>query len=645
MFKSAIAHCQKGMQRSAPAALWRWRPWLAFAVTLWVLTVPAAAMAGPAVIAKEIPTRGPANAPVVVVVASEFQCPFCSRHAATVAKLVQANPGKVRVAFLHYPLDFHANAQPAAAAAQAAHRQGLFWAMHDGLFARQRQLGDGGIEQAAAEAGVDAVKMGRDLADPALQAHVAADTAAMLALGVRGTPASFVNGVSVSGAQPLEKFQEALDAALRDPALPGETTAAHWERRQPGIGAKLAGWLQNRAPLAAVEKAAVDEPEEPAAAQDPTVWRVPVDPKIDAVLGEGPGVVLTLAIWTDLQCPFCSKAAKTAAELQAHYPGLVRLVFKHNPLPFHKQAIPAHLAALAAGRQGKFWAFQDLAFADQRALDEPGLQRMAQALKLDIAKWAQDRQDPALQRQIDEDMRAGELVGIDGTPTMYLNGRRILGAVPLQELVDVAEQELKRARNNGWSGQAGYAKAIASGKTTSPLADEVRQLGLPDLPSQGATKGGRELVIFVDYQCPFCVKLAEAVQGWLPAWQQRSPLRIVWAPFPLSHHASAKAAAVLAQEAMAQGKFDAVHAGLVGLRGAVDGEALDKVAKAAGMNLAALETARAAGRHDAVIAASVKAGLAAGVDGTPCAFLDGRRVTPGRTGWEVLNYLLIPSKL
>lgn len=619
-------------------------PWLALLWALAGVLAPLGALAAPAVIAKEIPTRGPAQAPVVIVVASEFQCPFCSRVAGTLAKLEQANPGKIRLAFLHYPLEFHPHAQPAAVAAQAAHRQGLFWAMHDALFARQRALGDGGIEQAAAEAGVDAVRMGRDLADPALQAHVAADMAAALALGVRGTPAAFVNGVTISGAQPLEKFQEVLDAALKDPARPGETAAAHWERRQPGTGAKLAGWLQHRAPLAAA-LAPPEEEEEPAAAQDPTVWRVPVDPKVDAVLGDGPGVLLTLALWTDLQCPFCSRAAKTAAELRDRYPGLVRLVFKHNPLPFHKQARPAHLAAMAAGKQGQFWAFHDRAFADQRALDEAGLLKIADGLKLDLGRWHKDRQDPALVRQMEDDLRAGELVGIDGTPTMYLNGRRILGAVPLQELVDVAEQELKRARANGWSGHAGYLQAVAGGKTTSPLADQVQQLGLPDLPSQGAAKGARELVIFFDYQCPFCVKLAEQVQQWLPAWQKSAPLRVVWAPFPLSHHPHARPAAVLAQEAMAQGKFEAVHAGLVGLRGALDSEALDKVAKAAGLDMRALESARAAGRHDAAVVAAVKAGLAAGVDGTPSAYLDGRRVTPGSAGWQVLNHLLNPSKL
>ena len=645
MFKSMGTGFQMGRLPSPFGVALQRFAWLALVAALGILAVPAVAVAGPATIAKTIPTRGPANAPVVIVVASEFQCPFCSRVETTLAQLEKANPGKIRVAFLHFPLEFHANAQPAAVAAQAAHKQGLFWVMHDALFARQRQLGDGGIAQAGNEAGLDAVQLGRDLSDPALQAHVAADIAAMSALGVTGTPTLFVNGYRLSGAQPLEKFQALVDAAIKQPANPGESTAAYWERRQPGIGAKLAGWLENRVALAPSQQAEPAEAEEPAAAQDPTVWRVAVDPKIDAVLGDGSGVLLTLVMWTDLQCPFCSKAAKTAEELRGRYPGLVRLVFKHNPLPFHKQAIPAHLAAMAAGRQGKFWQFQDAAFADQRALDEPGLVRIAQALKLDLAKWGKDRQDSALQKQLEDDMRAGELVGIDGTPTMYLNGRRILGAVPLQELVDVAEQELKRARANGWSGHAGYLKAIAGAKTTSPLAEEVRLQGLPDLPSQGAAKAAKELVIFIDYQCPFCVKLAQAVQGWLPAWQQHAPLRVVWAPFPLAHHVYAKSAAILAQEAMAQGKFSAVHDALIALTGVVDEEGLAKVARGAGMNLPALEAARAAGRHDAAISAAVKAGLAAGVDGTPSVFLNGRRVTAGKAGWEVLNYLLIPSKL
>lgn len=445
----------------------------ALAVLLGAALPAQRAEAAPAVIHADIPSRGPAAAPVVLVVASEFQCPFCSRLGQTLGDLERANPGALRVLFVHFPLDFHAQARPAALWAQAAHRQGLFWPMHDQLFARQRSLGDDAFAEAAQAAGLDAVVGRRDLVDPRLWAHVQGDMQAMQALGVRGTPTTFINGVQLGGAQPLEKFQAAVDAALADPPRPGESTAQHWERRQPGRGAKLAQWLADRQPLPALPPPVDAAEDEKAPAEIATVWQVPVDPAVDAIRGDGPEVELTAVVWSDLQCPFCSRFAKTLTELSARYPGKLRLVFKHHPLPFHKQAPAAHRAMLAAGRQGKAWAFHDGVFA-RGALDEAALREVATQLGLDLARWDKDRADPALAAQIDADLRAAQPIGVDGTPTTFVNGRRVLGAVPLQDLIDVAEQELKRARAAGWKGHAGYLKAIAAGKRLSPPAPEAK---------------------------------------------------------------------------------------------------------------------------------------------------------------------------
>lgn len=437
--------------------------------------LPSAVLAAPAVIAPEIPSRGSPAAPVVLTVVSEFQCPFCSRLNQTLVALEKANPGKVRLLFVHFPLDFHAHAAPAALWAQAAHRQGLFWPMHDQLFARQRSLGDDAFAEAAGAAGLDAVVARRDLADPRLMAHVQADAQAMQALGVRGTPMTFINGVQLGGAQPLEKFQAAVDAALQDPPKTGETAVQHWERRQPGIGGKLAQWLADRQPFAAIALPPEEEVEaEKPPSAIPTVWQVPVDPSVDAIRGDGPDIELTAVVWTDVQCPFCSRFAKTLAELSARYPGKLRIVLKHNPLPFHKMAPAAHKAMMAAGKQAKFWEFHDALFERSGALEEEVLREIAQKLGLDQARWERDRQDPALAARIDADLRSGQSAGVDGTPSMFLNGRRIVGAVPLQDLVDVAEQELKRARAAGWKGHTGYLKAIAGGQVRPAAAEPAR---------------------------------------------------------------------------------------------------------------------------------------------------------------------------
>ena len=111
---------------------------------------PAASAApGPAkkVEVGNAPTRGPKNAPITVVLFSDFQCPFCGRVEPSIVELEKAYPGKVRVAWKNFPLSFHNNAKPAAEAALAAHEQGKFWQMHDILFKNQQALSAAGSRE------------------------------------------------------------------------------------------------------------------------------------------------------------------------------------------------------------------------------------------------------------------------------------------------------------------------------------------------------------------------------------------------------------------------------------------------------------------------------------------------------------------
>ena len=108
------------------------------------------------------PARGPADALVTIVEASDFQCPYCKRGAATLKEVEQAYAGKVRVVFKHNPLSFHPNAMPAALAAEEARAQGgdaKFWAMHDKLFELAPALDAASLAKAATEVGLDAAKV------------------------------------------------------------------------------------------------------------------------------------------------------------------------------------------------------------------------------------------------------------------------------------------------------------------------------------------------------------------------------------------------------------------------------------------------------------------------------------------------------
>ncbi|WP_441288220.1 DsbA family protein [Sorangium sp. KYC3313] len=164
---------------------------------------------------RNAPTRGPANAPVTLVVFSDFQCPFSSKFAGVLDQLEQEYPGKLRLAFKHRPLPIHKQARVAARASLAAHAQGKFWEYQAALFDKaQGALDQAGLEERAADLGLDVVRFARDMRSPGLEAQVAADFEEGERLAIEGTPTLFVNGHRVMGAQPIGVLRTAIARAL-----------------------------------------------------------------------------------------------------------------------------------------------------------------------------------------------------------------------------------------------------------------------------------------------------------------------------------------------------------------------------------------------------------------------------------------------
>ena len=174
----------------------------------------------------QAPLKGPANAKVTIVEFSDFQCPFCKRGASIVEDVLKAYPNEVKLYFKHLPLSFHENAKPAAIASLAAHKQGKFWEMHDKLFQNQSNLSEQSIQQYAKEIGLNMDKFQSDIKDEAIAKQVDADTELGQSLGVQGTPGFFVNGVLLSGAQPLPKFKEVIDRWLATKGAPAQAPSA-----------------------------------------------------------------------------------------------------------------------------------------------------------------------------------------------------------------------------------------------------------------------------------------------------------------------------------------------------------------------------------------------------------------------------------
>jgi len=157
--------------------------------------------------------RGPADAPVTIVEFSDYECPFCKRAEASVHQVLETYGDKVRFSYRDYPLEFHASARTAAEAAHCANAQGKFWEYHDKLMASSD------LQVSTLKGTADAVGLNREKFDKCLdsgefKSAVEKEIAAGSAAGVNGTPAFFINGRMLDGAQPFEAFRDVIEEEL-----------------------------------------------------------------------------------------------------------------------------------------------------------------------------------------------------------------------------------------------------------------------------------------------------------------------------------------------------------------------------------------------------------------------------------------------
>ncbi|MBI5740221.1 MAG: thioredoxin domain-containing protein [Nitrospirae bacterium] len=134
---------------------------------------------------------------------------------------------------------------------------------------------------------------------------------------------------------------------------------------------------------------------------------------------------VTIVEFSDFQCPYCAQLQATLTEVLNAYPKDVRLVFKHYPLPFHQNAMIAAKATEAAKEQGKFWEMHDLVFQNFNKLSEQALKDFAQQLGLDVEKFSADLAGNKYDQLIQQDMALARSSDVSGTPTLFINGKRV----------------------------------------------------------------------------------------------------------------------------------------------------------------------------------------------------------------------------
>ncbi len=455
------------------------RAWIQEAIALEAKGLRAPAQLSTA----DRPRMGSAAAPVEVVLFVDVQCPSCRQMSQRLQALQQAWPDEMSLVIKHFPLPRHVAAQEAAIWGAAAHRQGLFWPLFAAFYAHQSRLDAATMEALLTASGADLAQLEADARHEDVRAIVAVDLAEGEAASIPGTPAVFINGVelgddmSVARVERRVAIEVATGAGARGVTTvrAGATPAPHVEEDFPGYEAQ---WRvltpEQRAQLVRLGDAVLCPCKGAATSLNGCVrqegkdcrqahqvlrglWRAVAEGMSDDVAMarvtaqleaarrvhhlhlEGRPVKgaplkqarVVLVEFADYRCGHCRTVQPLIDALLEAHPD-VALVFKHFPLRMSDVSVQAAVASLAAHRQGHFWEMHATLFDFSYALERDDLLEYAEALGLDMARYLQDLDDPALLAQVQEDRLDGERAGLTGTPSFYIDGVRFSGS--LQEL-------------------------------------------------------------------------------------------------------------------------------------------------------------------------------------------------------------------
>ena len=158
---------------------------------------------------------------------------------------------------------------------------------------------------------------------------------------------------------------------------------------------------------------------------------------------------VTIVLFSDFQCPYCQQLEPILAAAQDRFRGQLRLVWKDFPLPIHQDARSAAKAARCAYEQDAFWQYRDLLFKHQSDLGEQNLRRLASSLGLDGPAFGDCLSSNRFDTVIDGTMAEGRKLGVNSTPTMFINGAAVTGAVTLSRLESLLREELKWLDRDG----------------------------------------------------------------------------------------------------------------------------------------------------------------------------------------------------
>ncbi len=467
-----------------------------------IKTAPSAAVAGAAgnilLNLQKQPWRGNRNAVVVIAIMSDFQCPWAKRVSPILTSLVKKYPKDLKVVWFDFPLRMHKQAMIAAIAGRSVFAQGgnqQFWRFHDKVFANSKSISKNSLADWAKEAGANGDEVKRALEAGQIRKFIEGNMRRAQMIGVRGTPTLFVNGVRYKGRRSVELFSKIIDAEIntaRQAIKAGKTT------RQQYYATLLGGERGRQLVKAGAASKAGKRAKRKRRKLDPKIiYRIPVS-KDDAYKGAKRPLV-TMVLWSDFQCPYCRYMACTMEEVLRKYRKTVRLVYRHNPMSFHHNAMSAAEAVEAAlaqkGRRG-FWRMyaklfpikycprntskykihQWLAKIKDRhpKLTRSTLRGFAKKVRLRMSRFQKAMDSHAHRARIKAQADTAKKLGARGTPALFVNGRYVRGYRNFAKLKIVIDAELSKAR-----------RLVKSGVSKRKLYDHI-------------TSGGARALVYLD---------------------------------------------------------------------------------------------------------------------------------------------------
>ncbi|MEO8699936.1 MAG: thioredoxin domain-containing protein [Kofleriaceae bacterium] len=435
--------------------------------------------------------EGATSAPVTIVMAFDFACPYCVKAAPVVSELVGQYAGKVRAIYLNYVV----HPQQVTVAHQygcAAAKQGKFVPfMHGfetGPFAKYAStrdataLAEPAILALASQLGLDVGKLRADAKATECTDRIQADMTELQKFKVTGTPAFFINGAFIGGAIPKAEMEAIVVKKLALADASGVASGQYYQQEIFGKGVHAFKSKNANTPPTRADaiKFLVDmhrQQKQQAAAKDAmdpdpdAMFAVDIAPAVAArqVLG-GPAPV-TIVVASDFACPYCRKLDPTLRELYTEYAGKVRLVFMHMVV-HAATATTGHQYACAAAKQGKYAAFTEQfwihsfdvyaasAGKDTSVMTESRILAYAGQAGLATGKLKDDANGAECKARIAADMAELAKFKVNGTPTLFINGTIVGGALPKDQLKQKIDAALATATGSDYYDRVVFATGL-----------------------------------------------------------------------------------------------------------------------------------------------------------------------------------------